>query len=102
MKFRNLLRDEYAIMVGLPLRILIGSIILTCFIGIPKILSAFGFHHPYIDIMIMPVIAFFVFVIVFCIWGATWILSPSRFIIFMPIILVLSLALVYALYIATY
>lgn len=100
LKFRKILNDEYAAMIGLPLRMIIGSIVLACFIGIPKILNMFGVSHPFIDFMVMPVMAFFMFVLVFSIYLATIVLNPARFIIIMPCILVISLVLTWALFIA--
>ena len=98
-KIRELINNDYAVMMGLPLRIVIGSIILACFIAIPKLLSFFGISHPVVDFLVMPVIALFLFVLIFSIYAGPMVLNPARFIIIMPCILIFSLVLVFAFFI---
>lgn len=100
MGLRKFLDDNDAFMVGLPLRMVIGSIILAGFIGIPKILSMFGISHPVLDFLIMPIVAFFLFVLVFSVYLANLFLNPARAMILIPGILVVSFILTWAIYVA--
>ena len=85
-------------MLGVPMRFLGATIILAIFVIAPKVLVSFGLTNDVIAFLVMPLVVFGMLTMVFCIYACNFILNPARFIIVMPMILLLSGVLTYGLY----
>jgi len=85
-------------MLGIPLRFLGATIILAVFVIGPKVLTTFGFTNDIIGFLIMPLVVFGLLIFVFCIYAANAVLNPARFMIFMPILILLAGILTFGLY----
>jgi len=82
-------------MLGVPLRFLGATIILAVFVIGPKVLTSFGLTNDIIAFLIMPLVVFGLLIFVFCIYAANAILNPARFMIFMPVLILLAGILTY-------
>ena len=85
-------------MLGLPMRYLAATILLGIFVVGPKVLTSFGITNDVIAFLIMPLVVFGLLTFIFCIYLATVVLNPARFIIVIPLILLLAGVLTFGLY----
>jgi len=85
-------------MLGIPMRFLGATILLGIFVVAPKVLVSFGITNDVIAFLVMPLVVFGMLVMVFCIYACNMILNPARFIIMMPLILLLAGVLTYGMY----
>ena len=86
-------------MLGLPMRYLGATILLGIFVVAPKVLTSFGITNDVIAFLIMPLVVFGLLIFIFCIYLATIVLNPVRFVIIIPMIILLAGVLTYGLYI---
>lgn len=85
-------------MLGVPLRFLGATLILGIFVIAPKVLISFGITNDTIAFLAIPLVVFALLVLVFCIYTANFILNPARFMIMIPLILLVAGVLTYGLY----
>ena len=85
-------------MLGLPFRFLIATILLGVFVVGPKVLDSFGITNDVIAFLLLPLVVFALLIFIFCIYLATAVLNPARFIIVMPFILLVAGVLTFGLY----
>lgn len=85
-------------MLGIPMRYLGATILLATLVVAPNVLTSFGVTNDYISFLMMPLVVFGLLVFIFCIYAATIVLNPVRFIIVMPMIILLAGVLTYGLY----
>ena len=85
-------------MLGMPIRMVAGSILLIGFIVVPQILEKFGFTNDVVAFLLLPLVAFALLIIIFAVYIAPFILNPVRFVILVPCIVVFAGLLTYGLY----
>lgn len=85
-------------MLGVPLRHLVATVLLGIFVIVPKVLNSFGITNDVISFLLMPLVVFGLLIFIFCIYLATVVLNPARFIIVIPMIILLAGILTYGLY----
>lgn len=84
--------------LGMPLRFLAGTVMLASLIIVPQLLVAFGIENEITAFLMMPLVVMCIFVVVFCMYAAPIVLNPARFMIMVPLIVILAAVLTFGLY----